>query len=84
MPVPTALDTLDRHFLEIRCGLLDVAAALDRIERRSDAEAARVDSRLKDIRAAIQILGSEGDDRAERLQMLFSDPYLPQWNDRQR
>jgi hypothetical protein len=82
MPAMTAQQTLDRHFLEIRCGLLDVAAALDRVERSGGAREALVDPRMQDIRQAIEILGSEGDDRAERLQLLFSDPYQPGWNRR--
>jgi hypothetical protein len=76
----TAAQTLDRHFLEIRCGLLDIAAALDRIDRREGAASAQADPRMEGIRQAIEILRSEGDDRAERLQLLFSDPYQAGWN----
>lgn len=76
----TAADVLERHFLEIRCGLLSLAAALDRVERSDGADALRSDERLKLISQGVEILGSGGDDRAERLQMLFSDSYEEGWN----
>ena len=40
------------------------------------------DPRLIQIAKGIEILSSAGFDRAERIQMLFSDPYIPQWNRR--
>jgi len=78
----TAGQVLDRHYLEIRCGLLDLAATLDRVERSDGFDAVRRDPRLALIREAIDILASGGDDRAERIQMLFSDDYVPAWNKR--
>lgn len=80
MAVGTATDILTRHYLEIRCGLLDVAAALDRIERARGADEALHDRRMDELRRAIEIVASSGTDRAERLQMLFSDRYEPGWN----
>ena len=71
---------LERHYLEIRCGLLDLAAALDRIERSDGFGAARDDHRLKLVAQAIEILKTSGTDRAERIQMLFSDAYERGWN----
>jgi hypothetical protein len=76
----SAGQVLDRHALEIRCGLLDVAAALDRIERSDNFDAARRDPRWALIHQAIGILASDGDDRAERIQLLFSDEYERGWN----
>jgi hypothetical protein len=76
----TAADVLERHFLEIRCGLLNLAAALDRIERSDGAGDVRNDARLELIRRGVELLGSGGGDRAERLQMLFSDNYEEGWN----
>ncbi len=76
----TASQVLDRHYLEIRCGLLDLAAALDRIERSDAYQQVRGDARLQQFQEALQILQSAGDARAERLQMLFSDDYQPGWN----
>ena len=78
--IQSAPQVLDRHYLEIRCGLLDIAAALDRIERSEDFRAARDDVRLKLIGQAIGILATAGDDRAERIQLLFSDRYEQGWN----
>ncbi|MFV0444066.1 MAG: hypothetical protein ACK5Q5_10895 [Planctomycetaceae bacterium] len=80
MPTMTAQQVLDRHFLEIRCELLNLAAALDRIERHAEADQARTDPRMADIRQGLEILSREGDDRAERIQILFSDLYREGWN----
>lgn len=78
--IQTAAQVLDRHFLEIRCGLLDVAAALDRIERSDAFAKSESDARLAQIQKALQILASAGDNRAERIQILFSDEYQAGWN----
>lgn len=80
MAVMTAGDILSRHYLEIRCGLLDIAAALDRIERADGADDVRTDPRLEEIRHGIEILAGSGSDRAERIQLLFSDEYISGWN----
>ena len=74
---------LDRVYLEIRCKLLDVAASLDRIARAEGAERVQSDPRLGQIRKGIDILSGAGMDRAEKIQMLFSDPYVPHWNRRE-
>lgn len=78
--IQTAGQVLDRHFLEIRCGLLDLAAALDRIERSDAFVSAKADARLRQIQEALKILSSDGSDRAERIQLLFSDEYRAGWN----
>lgn len=76
----TSQQVLDRHFLEIRCGLLDLAAAFDRIERSDGFSEVASDPRLAKIHEAVQLLGlASGVDRAERLQLLFSDEYVPGW-----
>ena len=77
--VQTAQQVLDRHYLEIRCDLLDLAAALDRLERSDGFSQAAQDPRLKLLHEGLRILSSAGDDRAERIQMLLSDSYVPQW-----
>ena len=76
----TAPEILDRHYLEVRCGLLTLCAALDRIDRAADSEQVADDRRMQLIRRGIDILASSGDDRAERLQLLFSDAYEEGWN----
>jgi hypothetical protein len=73
----TAAQVLDREFLTIRCKLLEVAAALDRIERGQGS--AESDPRLKKIGEALAILPKDGTDRAEQLQLIFSLPYEPAW-----
>ncbi len=73
----TAAQILDREFLTIRGKLLEVAAALDRVQRgQSSAEG---DPRLEKIRETLSILGKEGANRAEQLQLIFSLPYDPGW-----
>ena len=79
---------LDRVYLEVRCKLLDIAACLDRVARAEDTQvdepdAVAADARLAQIAKGIEILSSRGIDRAERIQMLFSDAYVPQWNRRE-
>lgn len=75
-----AQTVLDRHYLDMRCGILDLAAMLDRIERSAEASAQLADPRMKLIREGIEILLTRGTDRAERVQLLFSDEYTEGWN----
>ena len=79
-PIPSAPGVLERHYLELRCGLLDMAAALDRLERSPGFAEVKNDSRLQRIHEGLKILASSGTDRAERIQVLFSDAYDPDWN----
>ena len=80
--IQSASQVLDRHYLEIRCGLLDLAAALDRVARSDGAGQLADDPRMELIGRGIDILAQGGTDRAERLQMLFSDVYQAGWNRR--
>jgi len=80
----SANTVLDRVYLEIRCKLLDVAASLDRVARAEGGENVQADPRLAQIRKGIEILSANGIDRAEKIQMLFSDAYVPDWNRRER
>lgn len=84
MPKPnrTATVVLDESFLEIRAKLLEVAAALDRIDRVAerqgppdDAAAARRDR----LEQAARLLLGEGPERAAAIQMLFSRDYEEGW-----
>ena len=77
----TANETLDRDFLDMRHGLLDIAAALDRIDRGRDADAVRSDSRMRQMAEAIGILRESQPGRAERVQMIFSRSYDPNWRE---
>lgn len=71
---------LDRVYLEVRCKLLEIAASLDRIDRADGNDDARTDPRWQQLREGIAILEKHDTDRAERIQMLFSDPYVVGWN----
>lgn len=77
----TAREALDRHFLEMRAKLLEVAACLDRIDRGGGA---KEDPRLAQLGQAIQLLQDPTDGRAEKVQLLFSLPYDPEWRERRR
>jgi hypothetical protein len=81
---PTAPAVLDRIYLEVRCKLLDIAACLDRVARSEGARSVECDPRLSQIAQGIEILNGDGADRAERIQMLFSDAYVPNWNRREK
>jgi hypothetical protein len=79
MPSPLkAQDVLNREFLEIRAKLLQLAAHFDRIERGTgDADLERINL----IRKALEVLSAAdiGPHRAEKLQMIFSRGYDPEW-----
>lgn len=76
LPAGKALDTF---FLEARSKVLDLAAILDRVGRGKDAAGIAADPRLKRLAAAVELLRSPGDDRAERVQQVFSLDYDPDW-----
>jgi hypothetical protein len=85
----SAPEVLNREFLEIRCKILDVAAAFDRLSRATGS--VTEDPRMARLREALTaILADEGailadgvpaasDDRAEQVQMIFSRPYEKGW-----
>ena len=75
----TAIEMLDRNFLEIRHRVLDIASALDRIDRADDAAKTRSDPRYLQLDQAIRVLTDGKPDRTERVQMLFSLPYDAHW-----
>lgn len=78
----TAGAVLDRVYLEIRARLLEIGASLDRIDRSEGRDDLAADSRLTQLQEGLAILAAAGGDRAERIQMLFSDPYVANWNRR--
>ena len=75
-PMPAA-EVLDREFLGIRARLIDIAAALDRMDRASGT--LTNDPRLENVRKACGVLAGEALDRAEQLQLIFSLPYDENW-----
>ncbi len=81
----SANETLEREFLTVRAKLLEIAAAIDRLERASGS--ITDDPRLKQIAAAIDLLqqpldGNALSDRATAIQMVFSLPYEPAWREK--
>lgn len=78
MPIPLdAPEVLIREFPEIRARLLQLAAALDRMDRADGSP--EKDPRRQKIRDALAILLEAGPDRAERMQLLFSLAYDSNW-----
>jgi hypothetical protein len=72
----SALEVMEREFLQIRCRLLDLAAMLDRVSR---AGLPADDRRWQQIQEALRSLGDTSADHAERVQMAFSLPYDELW-----
>jgi hypothetical protein len=74
-----ATEVLDRDFLEARCKILELAATLDRIDRAPTRHGEHPDSRLGQLRQAIDALVEPGPGRAETIQRVFSLDYDPSW-----
>ncbi len=70
-------EVLNRDFLETRSRILDLAAALDRLDRAPGDRTP--DRRLAQLRQAIEALLEPGPGRAETVQRLFSLEYDPEW-----
>ena len=80
MAIPMSAEAiLDRYFLEMRHKVLDLGAALDRIERAGDGGQVRQDARMAQLQQAIGVLTDGRPDRATRVHMAFSDPYDENW-----
>ncbi len=67
-----ATEVLDRDFLEARCKILELAATLDRIDRAPARHGEHPDSRLGQLRQALEALvepgpGPRRDDPADLL-----------------
>ena len=77
--IQTAPEVFDQTFLLVRARILEIAAALDRIDRAEAAAAVRADPRFAQIRQGLEILLSEGTHRAALIQEAFSDQYDPTW-----
>ena len=73
-----ATQTLERYFLEMRWRCLSLAADLDRVERAPGGRAVlETDPRLAKLRQAIDVLSRPGANRAEQVQLIFSDKTPP-------
>lgn len=77
---PDAPEVMNREWLSIRARLIEVAAALDRIDRAEGSVVA--DPRIAQIGDSLAVLANGGENRAEQLQMALSLPYDPEWRER--
>ena len=75
----SATGALDRHFLEVRGRILELAAIFDRLDRGEGAKGIQGDPRLAQLHEGIKLLLVSDPHRAEKIQMLFSDEYIPNW-----
>jgi hypothetical protein len=73
---------LDREFHLIRAQILSLAASLDRLDRATSSTDVDTDERLIQLRASVDLLSSPDADRAERVQLHFSDSYTDDWRSR--
>ena len=69
----SALELLDRYYLDMRCNLLETAAAMDRLKSASGGEGIITDRRYQRLLAAIDILTSEEENKAARILDMMSD-----------
>ncbi len=67
-----AKELLDMYFLDLRCHLLETAAAFDRIQRAEGGEEVLKDERVEKLRLSLEVLKSPAADRAEKFLELFS------------
>ena len=79
--VRDAAEVLNRDFLETRSRILEVAAALDRLDRAPVRVGETTDRRLAQLRQAIEALLEPGTGRAETVQRIFSLEYDPNWRE---
>lgn len=73
------IPVIEQEFLPLRAKLLEIGAALDRLEREGIATS---EPRMSKIRAAIVALLEGGEDRAEQIQLVFSRPYEDEWREK--
>jgi hypothetical protein len=74
-----AAPAIEQEFLPLRAKLLEVAAALDRLDRVGGADAR--DPRMAKIHEAIELLLESNGDRAEQAQLVFSRRYDDDWRE---
>jgi hypothetical protein len=75
----SASEVLSQEFLQIRSKILEIAAFYDRLgEAEGGAPGAR---ELELLQAGCQILTDKQDDKAARVQLLFSRQYDEQWRE---
>jgi len=73
------MEVLNRDFLERRSRVLELAAALDRLDQAAGHRGDPPDRRLAQLRQAIEALLEPGPGRAETVQRIFSLDYNADW-----
>lgn len=69
----TQRELIAEYFMEHRVQVLELAAFLDRLDRAREVDADG-DFRLRSIREALAVLVDGSGSRAQRVQMILSDP----------
>jgi len=71
----TSEQTLERYFPEVRAWLIQIAATMDRLDRAAGDDALPEDERLVQFYKSLEVLADKDHDadRAEKIQMIFSD-----------
>jgi hypothetical protein len=70
----SAVEVVDRYFLENRARLLEIAAFFDRVDRCADAAAGRRDYRYAALREALESLADLSGDACAEVLRALSDP----------
>ncbi|MDX1924962.1 MAG: hypothetical protein SFV81_00510 [Pirellulaceae bacterium] len=75
-----AEQVVEQEFLQVRAKILEIAAFLDRLDPQDAQGISSVNTeRLKLLRAGCELLLDGENDKAARLQLLFSRKYDEQW-----
>lgn len=74
---------VDEFFIEHRAEILSIAAFLDRLDRAAVKDAGD-EFRVQAFRKALEVLLSDEPGRAERVQMILSDPRTDLLDERDR
>lgn len=76
----SAREVLDQEFLQVRAKILEISAFFDRL---SEAEASDVNQdQLQLLKNGCEILNDSDENKAARVQLLFSREYDADWRDK--
>jgi hypothetical protein len=73
----TPPNVFDREFLGVRARLIELGAAMDRIQR--DPGCSGRNPQCDKIRQALEILLGDTPNKSEQIQLVFSLPYEENW-----
>jgi hypothetical protein len=73
-----AEQVVEQEFLVVRSKILEIAAFFDRLDDEQKLGASS-ETRLNLLREGCQILLDDDDDKAARVQLLFSRQFDPKW-----